>query len=202
MRAMVGDSVTLFDGHGFECEACIASCQRDRVELELEPWQQVSRELPFELVLGVALPKGDRQKWLVEKLTELGVTKLVPLVTHHGVDQASKKSTTKLVRAVVEASKQCGRNQLMQVADPTPLAEFLQLEATVRLFAHPDGAPLDLKKPSPGQTVCAAIGPEGGFSPEELELANTHGWQVVGLGASILRIETAALAVAAATIYS
>ena len=87
MRAKVGQHVMLFDGDGAEFNAEIVKCGRADVELRIESRRDVDRELPFELVVGVSLPKGDRQKWLVEKLTELGVTQLVPLETERGVAQ-------------------------------------------------------------------------------------------------------------------
>src|SRR6478609_1438469 len=81
MRASVGDEVTLFDDSGAEFKATVETLRRADAELRIIERREIDRELPFELVVGVALPKGDRQKWLVEKLTELGVTALVPLIT-------------------------------------------------------------------------------------------------------------------------
>ena len=73
MRATVGERITLFDGSGAEFDAEIVKCNRADVEVQVHARREVDRELKFELVVGVSLPKGDRQKWLVEKLTELGV---------------------------------------------------------------------------------------------------------------------------------
>ncbi len=81
MRATRGSAVTLFDGTGWEFEAVVESTKRSEVELSIVARREVNREAAIELTLGVALPKGDRQKWLVEKATELGVARLVPLVT-------------------------------------------------------------------------------------------------------------------------
>src|SRR5262245_60004102 len=80
-RATIGQTVTLFDGSGAEFSAVVEMLARSTVELLIAERKEVDRELPFALVVGVSLPKGDRQKWLVEKLTELGVAQLVPLVT-------------------------------------------------------------------------------------------------------------------------
>src|SRR5262245_908029 len=96
MRLAVGDEVTLFDGSGREVTARIRRAARDRVELDVVEKSAVDRELPFELVLGVALPKGDRQRWLVEKSVELGVTRLVPLQTHRGVAQPAASALERL----------------------------------------------------------------------------------------------------------
>src|SRR4051812_24940035 len=85
MRASVGDEVTVFDGSGAEFRAIVERLHRSEVDLKIVARREVDRELPFVLVVGVSLPKGDRQKWVVEKLTELGVTTLVPLITERSI---------------------------------------------------------------------------------------------------------------------
>ncbi|MGD9635942.1 MAG: 16S rRNA (uracil(1498)-N(3))-methyltransferase, partial [Pirellulales bacterium] len=125
MRAKVGQGVTLFDGGGAEFAAEIAKCGRAEVELRVVARREIDRELPFELVVGVSLPKGDRQKWLVEKLTELGVTELVPLETERGVAQPTDSALERLRRSVVEGAKQCGRNRLLRLATPQAVGEWV-----------------------------------------------------------------------------
>jgi 16S rRNA (uracil1498-N3)-methyltransferase len=196
-RASVGDIVTLFDGNGGEYQATIQECRRSEVLLTTSARREVSRELTTRLVLGVALPKGERQKWLVEKLTELGVAELVPLSTARSVADVHGKSLERLERAVIEASKQCGRNTLMQVASSHTLDGFLASATGVKLMAHPNGTPLSGAFAWPLREASIAIGPEGGFTDAELDLATQHGWTSVHLGPSILRIETAAVAIAA-----
>src|SRR5438552_543339 len=105
MRAATGDEITLFDGSGAEFSARVAAVRKGAVELSVVERREVSRELPFSLTLAVALPKGDRQKWLVEKTTELGVTRIVPLITDRGVAQPVESARDRLRRSVVEASK-------------------------------------------------------------------------------------------------
>lgn len=206
MRAKQGDIVTLFDGSGDEFTARIRELGRSDVELEVLQRETIDRELPIHLTLGVALPKGDRQRWLVEKATELGVSRLTPLVTERSGEHQSDSSLAKLRRAVIEASKQCGRNRLMQISEPAPLTAFLSNDAPValRLFAQPGGTPLgQLLHEHRGAVlgeVAIAIGSEGGFSDRERDSAIHHGWQPVSLGNRILRIETAALAVVSAVV--
>lgn len=194
MRAGVGDEVTLFDGRGGEYEAKVAALGRREVALEVGPRREVDRELERRIVVGVALPKGDRQKWLVEKLTELGAAQLVPLVTHRGTVKLHDRGEEKLERAVIEASKQCGRNVLMEVSRPQSLEEFLT--TAKGLIAHPGGEALSAIGEL-ADTVTIAIGPEGGFTEEEVSAADQRGWRRVSLGRSILRIETAAMAMVA-----
>ena len=200
MRAKVGDELILFDGSGTEFPARIETIGRSEVGLSIIARCEVDRELPFRLVIGVALPKGDRQRWLVEKLVELGVTEFVPLVTVRSVAQPSGNALVRLRHTVVEASKQCGRNRLMVVGQASTLEAFLtdSSEADKRLIAHP---PTDGRAVFPRSTradkVVAAIGPEGGFTDEEIRLADDHRWDKVSLGSRVLHSETAAIAIAA-----
>ena len=200
MRGKVGDSVVLFDGSDAEFAARIARLSRNAVELEVLSRQEVNRELPRELTLGVALPKGDRQRWLIEKAVELGVFRVVPLQTARGVAQPLEHVLERLRRAVVEASKQCGRNRLMEIALPRTLTEFLTEapDTAWRLLADPDPLAVcvgGLSVPDTCRTILAAIGPEGGFTEQELQAAVDC--RRVNLGPRVLRIETAAIAVAA-----
>ncbi len=197
MRAKLGDVVTLFDGQGHEAIASIICRDKKSVEFELGAVVAVDRELARRLTLAVALPKGERQKWLVEKLTELGVTTLVPLVTEHSNSPPSASTLEKLNRTVVEACKQCGRNRLMAIAKATPFAGFVEsFDATSdRLIAHPGCPPL--AGSAALESVCVAIGPEGGFSTNEVKAATAAGWRLASFAPAILRIETAAVAIGA-----
>ena len=202
MRIQPGAEVVLFDGSGVECAARVEKVGRAEVEVTLHERRTVDRETPVELTLGVALPKGDRQKWLVEKAVELGVARLVPLRTARGVAQPVAKAIERLRRTVVEASKQCGRNRLMEIVAPRDWPELVTETSDVpcRLVAHPlrDAAATDPPWAAtlPPQ-ILIAIGPEGGFSDEEISLAADAGWGMLDLGPRILRIETAALTAAA-----
>jgi 16S rRNA (uracil1498-N3)-methyltransferase len=200
MRATPGTHVTLFDGGGDEFTAAIERVGRSEIELSVLSRKPIDRELPFDLTLGVALPKGDRQKWLVEKAVELGVTRIVPLRTQRGVAQPVEQALARLRRTVIEASKQCGRNRLLQIDEPQSWPDFVARAAgaACRLLAHP-GANEDGRHVLPihSGAVVAAIGPEGGFTDEEAALAVSAGWQAVNLGSRILRVETAAILLAA-----
>jgi 16S rRNA (uracil1498-N3)-methyltransferase len=199
MRAKVGQEIVVFDGSGAEFTARIGAIRKQGVDLEILERREISRELPVALTLAVALPKGDRQKWLVEKATELGVTRLVPLVTERGVAQPVEAALDRLRRSVIESSKQCGRNRLLEIDTPASATEFfaaLSLSAT-RLIAEPSGQPLAACPISGSTSIIAAIGPEGGFTPFEVSAALAAGWQPACLGKRILRVETAAVAVAA-----
>jgi len=217
MRAKVGDQVVLFDGGGDEFQAVVSRIGPRAVELKVLARVPTSRELPFQLTIVAPLPKGNRQKWLIEKAVELGVTKFIPLVTNRTIVRPSAEALVRLRRTVVEASKQCGRNRLMEIAAPQHWADVVTTaqDDAWRVIAHPshesNGMSNDypwaasgrLPLPLSGEKrrVIAAVGPEGGFDEMELTMAVNAGWQVVGLGPRVLRLETAVLLLTAWLIF-
>jgi 16S rRNA (uracil1498-N3)-methyltransferase len=198
MRCTVGDEVVVFDGSGTSWRARVASIGRDEVMLDMGEAVTASRLTRVPLTLAVALPKGERQKWLVEKLTELGVERLVPLATTRGVAEATPAAVERLSRGVVEACKQCGRDGLMQIGGPKGVAEVVGGTGggAVLLVADRDGVPLE-EIVTAGNLVVALVGPEGGFTAEELATVEAAGGRRVSLGPHVLRVETAAIALAA-----
>ncbi|MFM2093656.1 MAG: Ribosomal small subunit methyltransferase [Planctomycetota bacterium] len=208
LRARVGDEVTVFDGSGAEFQARIERIDRSRVMLAIVERREIDRELACPLTIGVSLPRGDRQKWLVEKLTELGVTRIVPLLAKRTVAEPGSGAQERLRRATIEAAKQCGRNRLPELAAPSSPADYFSSTPveSARWIAHPGAPTIDLNAMVlPSQHAAGssskresflAIGPEGGFTDEEVQLALQAGWRQVGLGRRILRIETAAVALA------
>jgi 16S rRNA (uracil1498-N3)-methyltransferase len=199
MRAKIGAEVHIFDGTGSEFVARVDGFTRSQVELSILERLTINRELAFPVVLGVALPKGDRQKWLVEKAVELGVARIVPVQTARSVAQPTANALERLRRSVIEASKQCGRNRLMEISEPETIDAFLAgvSGAALRLVAHPSGDPLPEWNARISRAgLYVAIGPEGGFTDDETARALAAGWQIVTLGPRILRVETAAIAVA------
>jgi 16S rRNA (uracil1498-N3)-methyltransferase len=202
MRGKIGDEVTLFDGSGAQFGARVEHIGRSSVDLAVISRQDVNRELSRRVTLAVSLPKGDRQRWLVEKATELGVARLVPLLTARGVAQPGDAALVRLRRAVIEASKQCGRNRLMEIASPIAWREFVAGAPAnaVRWIAHPISSGSGCNRPTlsaSSSDLWCAVGPEGGFADDEVAAALNAGWQSVDLGDRILRVETAAIALAA-----
>src|SRR5579871_447892 len=111
-RLHIGDSVVLFNGDGNEYLAEIASIDRKAIALNVLRVDMVNRELPIELTIACAIPKGERADFLIEKLTEVGATELIPLETERSVVKPRETKIERWSRAVIEASKQCGRNRL------------------------------------------------------------------------------------------
>jgi 16S rRNA (uracil1498-N3)-methyltransferase len=196
-RVRPGDAVCLFNGDGREYPARVAAATKRRVDLEITGFEAPERELGFRLEVAAPLPKGDRAQFLLEKLTELGATAFTPLQTERSVRHLGETKSEKLQRYVIEASKQCGRNVLLEVRRLTDWATFCQGAGLPpqRFLAHPS-AERGTRNAERGDVVYA-VGPEGGFTDAEVELGRAGGWRTVGLGPRILRVETAALALAA-----
>jgi 16S rRNA (uracil1498-N3)-methyltransferase len=191
-RFAPGDRVTLFNGDGHDYPCAVIGIGKRTVALTVLAPVTVERELGAPLVVASALPKGDRADFLIEKLTELGVTQFVPLVTARAVVQPKSSVVEKFTRAVIEASKQCGRNRLMTIDPPQTWTEFVartDLPAT-RLVLHTGP---DLARPTVTGGCAVAVGPEGGFTPEEIAQATDSDWTAAGLGPRVLRVQTAAI---------
>jgi 16S rRNA (uracil1498-N3)-methyltransferase len=217
LRAKPGLEVTLFDGSGAEFLARVERVERSAVRLAILDRHAVDRERSVQITLGVAMPKGDRQRWLVEKATELGVACLTPLITARGVAQPSGEALRRFERTVIEASKQSGRNRLMRISAPLGWHDFVVgaasqqpearsgalaewLGSAPRYFAHPGGAAAMAEiadEMRAAREVVLAVGPEGGFVDAEAQQALDAGWRAIDLGPRILRVETAALAIVA-----
>lgn len=204
MRKTAGDEVVIFDGGGDDYRAAIVSAKKNLIELEISEIIPGISGPRVEITIAVSLPKGDRQKWMLEKLTELGCERLIPLETVRGVAKADPGVVARLERQVVEAMKQCGRSRIMKIENAMSLKNldsWLEKDEQnfLKLTAHP-GAEFSLNetliKREP-ERVIFAVGPEGGFASEELDFLDSNGWNRVALGPYILRIETAAIAACA-----
>lgn len=194
-RHVPGDRVELFDGQGFATLARVVEVGKDRVTLVAEGDPIFEARPPCPLTLATAIPRGDRFDWLVEKATEIGVERLIPLVTERSVVDPRESKLDRLRRTIIEACKQSRRNRLMILEPVVCWTDLARRQVPgVRLIARP-GAPRCPGRR--GESVVLAVGPEGGFSPVEEALAEAEGWRPVGLGHHILRVETAGLAGAA-----
>ncbi len=199
MRLTGGASVELFDGRGNVAVGMVEKTTRRSLTVRTGPVSAVDRESPLNLAVGVALPRGDRARFLVEKLTELGVSQLIPLVTVRSTVKSGVAAVDKLRRYVIEASKQCGRNQLMQVSAPARIGDLARCDAVfeTRIVLHPGcHTILAADEVRTTRAVAVCIGPEGGWDDSELDWLTAAGWQPRNLGGRILRTETAAIAVA------
>ena len=206
LRLREGDELTLFDGSGGEYVARIAAVARDRVSATLESWCDVERESRVSVTLVQALQTADKMDTTVQKAVELGVARIVPVVSRRSVLRLEGERAVRRVahwRAVaVSACEQCGRNRLPAVNDITGLERWLAQPAgpsTLRLMLAPGAADsLHTLALPENASVELLIGAEGGLAPEEMALAETAGFRSIRLGPRVLRTETAGMAAVAA----
>jgi 16S rRNA (uracil1498-N3)-methyltransferase len=199
LRISAGAAVELFDGLGRSAAADVIRVNKRDVVLHIHESHFTHATIP-ELTLAVAPPKGERFDWLIEKSVELGVRRLIPLITTRSVVDPREGKLDRLRQAVIAACKQCRRNHLMVIETPTRWDEFLEGldSADPCWIAHPGGTPLaELVSHVETRPIVAAIGPEGGFTENEVAQALQRGVRPASLGDLILRVETAAVAVAA-----
>jgi len=191
LRLRVGDGLVLFDGagseaHGVSC-GILGSGKGLRVTAELEEQQISSREPAIRVEVAFAAPKGNRAEWLFEHGTEVGISCFHPLTTGRAVG-ASRPDRWR--RVLTAATGQCDRARIPELAPILELVDFLSREdlPTERYLAHQDGPPLG---PAHSSEVVLLVGPEGGLTPAEFELAVAHGFEPRNLGVITLRTETA-----------
>jgi 16S rRNA (uracil1498-N3)-methyltransferase len=197
-RIQPGESVVLFNGDGSEYRGQVFKVGRNSIDVRVDSVATPPREPAWRVEVAAPLPKGDRGKFLIEKLTELGVSTYVPLRTERSVVHPTETHCGRLKRQVIEASKQCGRNILMEVRELVSWVQYLSTPGLpdCRVLGHPGGQDV-LALPSDRGDIAIAVGPEGGFSDTEITCASEAGWRVVGLGPRLLRVETAAMVLAA-----
>ena len=194
LRAGVGDRFTVFD----ESREALAEVVdlgppvRYRILEERRP----EREVGVEVVLYVALLKGDKLSEVVRAATELGATRIQPLITRHSVPKEMGEGKLRRLKAIAkEAAKQSGRLRVPEVLPPIPLKAVPEVEQG--LVAHVGARALVREFLDLNRNLSLAVGPEGGFAEEEVALLKERGFAPVSLGRRILRAETAATALLA-----
>jgi 16S rRNA (uracil1498-N3)-methyltransferase len=213
LRARSGDEVILFNGDGREFAGAIDTVQGSRVGVSIGAARSADRESPFELTLVQCVPRGDRMDFIVQKATELGVVRIVPVMSQRSVvrlDEGQSASKQAHWHAVaVSACEQCGRNRVPSVDTPVPLLNYLGALAAqpvegdgLRLVLEPEraqrtergGRSVEIASSQSASRAEIAIGPEGGFAPQELEAFDLSAFSRIALGPRVLRTETAAIA--------
>jgi len=207
LRLGVGEPVVLFDGLGGEFEARITRIERGDVSVKTGAHVGIERESRLHVTLVQGLSSGDRMDITLQKAVELGVAAIQPVATERSVvklkDERAQRRVEHWQNLVIAACEQCGRNRVPEVAAVLGLPEWLaQIEMPApqdeaRLLLSP-GAAQSLREIAPVARMSLLVGPEGGLSPVETQLAQSRGFKPVRLGPRILRTETAALATLAA----
>jgi 16S rRNA (uracil1498-N3)-methyltransferase len=200
LRARVGQLLTLFDGRGGEYDATILEIDRRGVRVQIDTHRAIERESPLTVTLLQALARGERMDLIVQKATELGVDAIVAWGGERSVVRLDAQGLAKRCehwRAIaISACEQCGRNRVPTIGALADLATACaQADATslrLLLSAEADRTLTSLLQHA--SSISLLIGPEGGFSDDELALAEHHGFQACRLGPRVLRAETAPLA--------
>lgn len=211
LRLRSGAAVTLFDGRGGEYAANLLEVERRSASARVVEYRKIERESPCRITLLQGLARGERMDWVLQKATELGVSRIVPLVTRRSVVQLDEaRGQTRLAHwqgVITSACEQCGRNTLPSILPPTSLAAACaglanETIPAVRWLLSPeasDSLNSAIDRLAPDTTdICVLIGPEGGLEDEEIALAKQSGFGALRLGPRVLRTETAAIAALAA----
>lgn len=204
LRLGVGDGVVLFDGAGSEASGLITRVNRKRVDVEVSDVKQVPFELTCRLTLGVAMGRTHRQAYLVEKCTELGVAAIWPIIAERSTTRPGASAVTKWERRAIESAKQSQRAWVPQFEAPMSFKACLARAGkfAVTAIADIDSAavpfPTILERGRHAKSMLVLVGPEGGWSDAERDQAAKAGLTRIKLGPTILRTETAAVALCAA----
>ncbi|MEF8732682.1 MAG: 16S rRNA (uracil(1498)-N(3))-methyltransferase [Candidatus Accumulibacter phosphatis] len=207
LRLRSGAALTLFTGAGGEYSARIVFVERSRVSVEVLGWLPVERESPLSITLVQALQAGEKMDLTVQKAVELGVQRIVPVISRRSVvrlaDQRALRRLEHWRGVVAAACEQCGRNRLPEVAAPESVDDWLQRRResnVLRLLLAPAAGRSLSSVPAPRADVRVEllIGAEGGLAAEEMQLASACSFLSLRLGPRILRTETAGLAALAA----
>lgn len=210
LRLPVGELVELFDGRGCVAAARIVQARKGNVAVALDGLPQ-TLERPTPVVhLAFAVPKGKRLDWLLEKVTELGAASLTPVIFARSVaggEELSENKRDRWLTHCVSAAKQSGLNFLPELREPQPLAAYLAAHAAggalgivgdLSVSAQRLAPALASRRPA--QPIAILVGPEGGITDAELAAAKAAGFAGILLGKTVLRVETAAVALLAATL--
>lgn len=204
LRLSVGDSVTLFNGHGGEWVSGIHHIGKREVEVLVGEWQNVERESTLRITLAQGISSGERMDYTLQKAVELGVHAIQPIACARSVVKLSgeraDKRRTHWQNLVIAACEQCARNRVPEVSDIAPLPVGLAQSAMTpfKLMLAPDGQHTLHSLPRPDGDITMLAGPEGGFDAHEYSAALAAGFIPIRLGPRILRTETAALTALAA----
>ena len=204
LRLGPGDLITVFDDSGWEHDAVIRKLSAEQGEIEILRSYEAGRESPLQMTLGVALTKGEKMDFVVEKATELGVQKIAPFTSTFAVPKLDAGKigarTARWRKIALSATKQCGRTRVPEIL---PICQFETLVKSdsaqaLKLLFWEDEQQQSIsqarEKYPQAESLLLAIGPEGGFESQEVELAKSHGFELVHIGRRILRAETAAVA--------
>jgi 16S rRNA (uracil1498-N3)-methyltransferase len=204
-RLQKGDRITVTSGTGLLATALVKGIHKNTADLEILKIEEIQQSYP-RIAVAFSLLKSKNDQVIIEKLTELGIKEFFPLITSRSVRKTSPNTVKKFNLTAIAAIKQCDNAYLPVIHKPTALAEalkFIEDRGFIAVVALESGERRSLNailKHLDKQEICLIIGPEGGFSPEEIRLLKAKKISPVTLGNHILRAETAAITAAAQAI--
>jgi 16S rRNA (uracil1498-N3)-methyltransferase len=199
LRLRDGDSLTLFDGRGGEYGARISGLRKDSVQVDVLEHREAERESALNLTLAQGISRGERMDWVMQKATELGVTRIIPVITERTMVKLDERQSEKKLQhwrgIAIAACEQCGRNRVPEVAAPIAYYDVIRAiePGATRILLSPAGTLRASELPR-SHHIAMLIGPEGGLSENEQDAAVAAGFQQVRMGPRVLRTETAAIA--------
>lgn len=198
LRMQAGRELILFNGEGGEYNAEISVVHKKHVDVSVKEFTTENRQSHLQLELAIGVSRGERMDWVLQKATELGVTKIIPLMTERtevklGGERADKKMDH-WQQIIISACEQCQRNLLPKLSEPKAYSEWVaQCDAELKfVLHHRDSKALPQEKTT--QSVALLIGPEGGLDEDEIAQAIAKGFSPLTLGPRVLRTETAPVA--------
>ncbi|HEY0062143.1 MAG TPA: 16S rRNA (uracil(1498)-N(3))-methyltransferase [Telluria sp.] len=204
LRLQPGAPLTLFNGDGHEYQAELVAQDKRRASARVQTAVARDLELPYAITLAQALPEASKMDWIVEKAVEMGVAAIVPLAAQRCVVRLSAERAEKKMQhwqgIIVAAAEQSGRNRLTRLAAPESFQDWTSqhdLHRRILLSPRATESLSSWAKHQPPQALSLMIGPEGGFTEQEEEIALARGALALGMGSRILRTETAAIAAVA-----
>ncbi len=203
-RLKQGDQVELFDDLGTIGLGTIENIEKEAIEVKLDEITKV-RKTGIIKTIAIAVPKGKRFDLLIQKATELGADKIIPLITKRTVVKPRETKIERLKKIAIEAAKQSKQNKIPEITEPVTVDKLMVMTADyeLKLIASPnaDRTIKEAMQSTKPQKIICLIGPEGGFTNEEIALAEKNEFVPVQLGKEILRTETAGIAVLAMINY-
>lgn len=198
LRARVGETATLFNGQGGEYFATLTEINKKNAFVEIQSFDADNRALPFNVTIGQVMSKGDRMDYAIQKSTELGAHAFQLLTSERCEMRLKYERDQKKIDhwqgVAVAACEQCGLNQVPQILAPLTLEEWLKTcDADLKLVMALTDGKVNFPNPMP-QNIALLIGPEGGLSQAEIDLAHQHGFISWTIGGRVLRTETAPIA--------
>ena len=201
LRLKTGATLSIFNGQGGEFCATISKLGKREAQLDIGDFENNTSESPLEITLVQGISRGERMDFTLQKATELGVTQIVPLFTERCTVNLKADRLEKRIKhwqgTVRSACEQSGRNSIPQIESAQYFDDYIQIKNKPKhsyLLLDPESPQSLTSITVPPTAITLLIGPEGGFSSRERELAFTNGYQGVQLGPRILRTETAAIA--------